>query len=1397
MSSPPDTDGSLLLELVQLRHQVLDLQQALAHVKQDGASTQTSALGAAQVGAWEWEGRTNRVIWSPETEQIFGLTAGTFDGSYEGFFALIHPDDRHRLSMAIAKAVEDRSPYRIEHRIITPAGAVRWVACRGRAIVHENEPVSGMMGTVEDITTRKELELNQQALRETLETLVRERTAGLEQAVHELKTEIARRHQAESALKASEQRYQFLYEQNPFMYFTLSSDGTMLSVNTFGAYQLGYQKEDLIGRSILQLFDPKDHQTVLGQLIACAASPYTLFEWEIQKVRKDGARMWVRERARTIHDHTGQILVLVVCEDITERKRTEKQLQETSRLLQTLVEESALPIVSLDRDARVVSWNQAATHLFGWTKEEVLGCELPYIQPGEEGPAEALWQEGIRGELTGPIELKRRRKDGTMLDLLLWPVFVYDEFEQLSLAVGLYVDQSDLKRAEEATTRGETRLRSFLDALDDLAFEFDQDGRYLNVWTRSSDKLLMPKQELIGRRLTDLFGEEVGSQYVETIRQVFTTGTPATINYTIRVDQAIRYFSGVLTLIPGNQTSQATVGCIVRDITESRRIEAQVRESEARWRALYEHAGVGIAQLNLDGRFLRVNPHLCQLLGYSSETMLQRTFQDLTHPDDLNVNLAYLDDLLTDRRHSFSMEKRYRRSNGTWAWVDLTVSLVHSSSSDQDYLIAVIQNIDDRKRAEQALREQEALLRSVIETAPDAIFMKDRDGHYQFVNSAFAQTLSKLPEDIIGKTDAEIFPPAVADRCMAGDRDVCSGAGQREFEEIVPIKGAPRIFHVIKTPHLNQERCVIGLVGVARDMTDLKQAERALRLTQLAVDRSADFVFWVDQSARFLYVNDAACKRLGYSREELLRMSVSDIDTEYQVERWPEHWVELSRAGRLRFESRHRTKSGETYPVEIVANFITVEGKEYNFAFARDISDRKRSYSLLQAAINSVADGLLVVDRQGKVTSTNQRFLHLWNIPQTLVNDGDDEQLLRFVVDQLQEPEAFLHKVRELYAHPEQESFDVIDFKDGRVFERYSQPQILDDEIVGRVWSFRDITEQKRAESALRESELRLQRFVAEAPVGLCILDENWRAISANRAFSDLTGYEMHELIGSTYALYTHPEDLSTNIKLTEEFYQGIRSGYTYEKRYIRKSGEIIWVLVKATRIELSGHRGPLLLAAVQDITERKLAMEEREQLSRDLHDNLLQSLYAVGMQLEAGKLAMGQSLRRSRTHLSQAINQLNHLMVDVRRFITLLTQRTSVELDFGQALRQLTASVAGTEHAVPELDITNPVLSFITPQVGEQLLNIAREALSNSLRHAQASRRWVTLHLADNSIRLLIGDNGIGFSPKRKRRTGRGLANIAARAQRIRATFTLDSAPGRGTTISIDMPLRKGTVYE
>lgn len=146
--------------------------------------------------------------------------------------------------------------------------------------------------------------------------------------------------------------------------------------------------------------------------------------------------------------------------------------------------------------------------------------------------------------------------------------------------------------------------------------------------------------------------------------------------------------------------------------------------------------------------------------------------------------------------------------------------------------------------------------------------------------------------------------------------------------------------------------------------------------------------------------------------------------------------------------------------------------------------DPERTLSLLRATLESTADGLLVVDTRGKVASYNSRFVELWQIPRALVEKGEDEELLAFVLGQLADPDAFAAKVHHLYHNPEETSFDVLAFKDGRTFERYSLPQRVGAEIVGRVWSFRDVTAREHAQAALLASEERLRHSQKMEAVG-------------------------------------------------------------------------------------------------------------------------------------------------------------------------------------------------------------------------------------------------------------------------------------------------------------------------
>ena len=161
--------------------------------------------------------------------------------------------------------------------------------------------------------------------------------------------------------------------------------------------------------------------------------------------------------------------------------------------------------------------------------------------------------------------------------------------------------------------------------------------------------------------------------------------------------------------------------------------------------------------------------------------------------------------------------------------------------------------------------------------------------------------------------------------------------------------------------------------------------------------------------------------------------------------------------------------SMETVSAEMVDRFRLLQ--EALLDSQRTEEERTRALSVLGATLESTADGILVVAETGKMVRMNQKFIDLWQIPEYIQASRDDNQALEFVLAQLQDPEQFLRKVRQLYDHPEAESFDVLHFKDGRVFERFSLPQRVGGITVGRVWSFRDVTERRRLEDLLRQAQ--------------------------------------------------------------------------------------------------------------------------------------------------------------------------------------------------------------------------------------------------------------------------------------------------------------------------------------
>ncbi len=253
--------------------------------------------------------------------------------------------------------------------------------------------------------------------------------------------------------------------------------------------------------------------------------------------------------------------------------------------------------------------------------------------------------------------------------------------------------------------------------------------------------------------------------------------------------------------------------------------------------------------------------------------------------------------------------------------------------------------------------------------------------------------------------------------------------------------------------------------------------------------------------------------------------------------------------------------------------------------------DLERSLSLLRATLESTADGILVVDRQGKIVSCNQQFASMWNIPTAVLEARDDDRAIAYVLNQLKDPQGFLKKVRELYGDPHAESSDVLEFHDGRVFERYSKPQLIAGEAVGRVWSFRDVTQKRNAEEAMRESEDRYRKLVELSRYGICVSVDGKITYINEAGVKGLAASSASDLVGKKIMDFVPPESQDdTWAKIEEMVATGI-SPPIFEQRLIRTDGRAIDVEIAA--IPFTYRNKPAAQIIINDITDRKAAEEQ------------------------------------------------------------------------------------------------------------------------------------------------------------------------------------------------------------
>lgn len=428
--------------------------------------------------------------------------------------------------------------------------------------------------------------------------------------------------------------------------------------------------------------------------------------------------------------------------------------------------------------------------------------------------------------------------------------------------------------------------------------------------------------------------------------------------------------------------------------------------------------------------------------------------------------------------------------------------------------------IDRRQMAEQKLREREGQLLAAAHAARMGLWAEDMTTGEVWWSSEL-EDLAGMPRGSFqGSRDTFLELVHPDDRSRMRETITTAIGSGAEFEiefrflrrdgQVRWVIGRGRVFR-------DQRDRPVRISGVGMDVTDRKRAEEALQLTQFSLDHASDAAFWIDPQGHFFYVNEAACQALGYTRDELTRMSVPDIDVEFPAESWPEHWEKLRAAHTLSFESRHRAKTGRIFPVEITGNYVNFGGKEYVFSFARDITFRQLAERSIRESeeryrrLVELSPDAIIVHSGERILYANAASLHMlgaeWaeqvvgRAPADFVR-SDFREPSKDRIEQMRKTGQPAPRVEQKWLRVDGTAFDVEVSAVALPWEGGTAFQVL----------ARDITERRRVEAELRSYRERLEELVTERTEALRQSQEQLRRSERLASLGTLAAGIAHEI---------------------------------------------------------------------------------------------------------------------------------------------------------------------------------------------------------------------------------------------------------------------------------------------
>jgi PAS domain S-box-containing protein len=663
-------------------------------------------------------------------------------------------------------------------------------------------------------------------------------------------------------------------EQSADAVVVADPSGTIQYVNPAFTAMTGYSRGEAVGQNPRVLKSGRHSPEFYQDLWDTVASG-RVWHGKLINRRKDGTFYTEETRIAPVRDSQGEIVrYLAIQHDATARRAAE----EAKRFLASIVECSENAMIANTPGGTILTWNRGAQILLGYTAEEAIGRHLSMLMlPEEHSRVAELMEQVLRTGAVYQTEGTLVRKDGRKVSIGLAANAVPNSDGDAVAVAAIIHDITARKQAEASRAL----LASIVESSGDAISSGTLDGTIL-TWNQGAEAMYgYTAEEIVGKNASILAPPDCLDEMSQARARARDGGV--THYETVRLRKDGRRIDAAVTISPIRNFSGAVAGraMIARDIGERVRAEQRLRDSEERFRSVFENAPFGMCLKGIDGRPLQVNATFCRMLGYSEPELLSSTWPELTHPDDREGSVRMVERLLGDPSASVEMEKRYLHRSGKIVWTRARISLVRDGAGSPLYLLVHAEDIAERKRAEEALRESEKRFRIMADGCPAIMWVTNAEGGIRFINRTCGEFFGATYEQLEGSQWLPLLHPDEAPNYI--------GAFQRAVEEHTPFRAEARVRRAdgewrwiasYAEPRFSPAGEFLGHVGLSPDITERKRAEDSLRRSEEKFRQLAENVrevFWMMDPGctEMLYISPAYEKVWGRTCESLYRNPTS------------------------------------------------------------------------------------------------------------------------------------------------------------------------------------------------------------------------------------------------------------------------------------------------------------------------------------------------------------------------------------------------------------------------------------------------------------------------------------------------------------------------------------------